>query len=120
VEIARTSFRLRNPQNQPPPWAVPLVEQGVAEPRYVSLPKGGLGALLPIHLKPTCLMCHGPEDQILPDVREALAKQYPEDKATGFEEGDLRGWFWVEVPADAASPPPDSVPAASGVDAKDP
>jgi hypothetical protein len=32
-------------------------------------------------------------------VKEALAEHYPEDQATGFQEGDLRGWFCIEVPA---------------------
>ena len=34
---------------------------------------------------------------IAADVLDALKKNYPDDQATGFEEGDLRGWFWVEV-----------------------
>jgi hypothetical protein len=31
-------------------------------------------------------------------VREELAERYPADRATGFKVGDIRGWFWVEVP----------------------
>ena len=38
------------------------------------------------------------------EVREALATHYPADQATGFQTGDLRGWFWVTVPAGARSP----------------
>jgi hypothetical protein len=99
VAIGRTSFRLRNPQNAPPEWAQPLVEQRLAEPQFVDLPDGRLGALLPIRLKPQCTLCHGPEAELAEEVKTALAEQYPEDQATGFQEGDLRGWFWVEVPA---------------------
>jgi len=44
-------------------------------------------------------MCHGPEDTIPQDVKDAIGEHYPEDQATGFRKGDLRGWFWVEVPA---------------------
>ncbi len=33
-----------------------------------------------------------------PAVKEVLASGYPRDEATGFAEGDLRGWFWIEVP----------------------
>nr|MCU0872718.1 DUF3365 domain-containing protein [Pirellulaceae bacterium] len=55
-------------------------------------------------LKPECMLCHGPKDQILTEVREALATHYPADQATGFQTGDLRGWFWVTVPAGARSP----------------
>lgn len=104
VAMGRTSFRLRNPKNAPPAWAEPLVAKQVLEPEFVSLPDGQLGALLPIRLKPECLLCHGPKEQILPEVREALAANYPSDQATGFQAGDLRGWFWVTVPAGARLP----------------
>ena len=49
-------------------------------------------------MQAACLACHGPAEQIAPDVKELLAREYPSDQATGFQEGDLRGWFWVEVP----------------------
>jgi hypothetical protein len=99
VAIGRTSFKLRNPANGPPDWAKPLVERREAEPQFVDLPDGSTGALLPIRLNPQCLVCHGRKDQIEEDVKGRLAELYPEDAATGFEDGDLRGWFWVEVPA---------------------
>ena len=99
VSIGRTSFRLRNPANAPPEWAVPLIEQRVAEPTFLDLQDGRMGAFLPIRLKPQCTFCHGPKEELIPEVKEALAEQYPDDQATGFREGDLRGWFWVEVPA---------------------
>jgi hypothetical protein len=104
LKIGRTSHRLRNPQNTPPDWARSLVDARTADPTFIPLPDGNLGALLPIRLKPQCLMCHGAEEQILPEIRDALAQRYPQDEATGFEEGELRGWFWVSVPADAQLP----------------
>jgi hypothetical protein len=99
VTIGRTSFRLRNPGNAPPDWAADLVERRIGEPHFTDLPDGRLAALLPIRLKPQCMTCHGPEDQIADEVTSALAEQYPDDQAIGFEVDDLRGWFWVEVPA---------------------
>ena len=45
-----------------------------------------------------CDSCHGPADRIDPAVQAMLAVRYPGDRATGFVEGQLRGWFWVEVP----------------------
>jgi hypothetical protein len=36
-------------------------------------------------------------------VAEALARYYPQDAATGFDAGELRGWFWVVVPAAGGS-----------------
>ena len=98
VRIGRTSFRLRNPRNEAPGWVAPLTADRPDTPRYASGPRGEFGAVLPIKLQATCLPCHGPEDAIPEDVRRRLREAYPDDRATGFREGDLRGWFWVEVP----------------------
>ena len=97
--LGRTSFRLRNPSNMPPEWAEDLVRQQVADPTWMAGPDGQLGGMLPIRLKAECGMCHGPKEQIAPEVLATLEETYPEDTATGFHEGDLRGWFWVEAPA---------------------
>lgn len=43
--------------------------------------------------KPACLICHGPAEQIGDEVRAALASAYPDDQATGYALGDLRGAF---------------------------
>lgn len=100
VNIGRTSFKLRNATNPPPDWADSLVEDRVAQPTFVSLADSKLGAFLPIMLQKKCELCHGPRDEIAQDVLAALETNYPNDQATGFREGDLRGWFWIEVPAD--------------------
>lgn len=97
VRIGRTSFKLRNQSNQPPEWAKPFVEKQTSDEVYVALPENELGALIPIRLQNTCLMCHG--KQISNDLKAVIVSHYPEDQATGFEEGDLRGYFWVEVPS---------------------
>lgn len=101
VNIGRTSFKLRNPENVPPEWAreFDLIEKRVEN--QVLLKKGNerLAVLTPIHLAGKCGTCHGPKDQIPDSVQAELQKRYPEDEATGFNVGDLRGWFWVEVPA---------------------
>lgn len=98
VQIGRTSFKLRNPENAPPAWAEAHVEARRAEPLILRGDNGALAALFPIMLKPECVQCHGPEDAIAPDVLAAIKKAYPADQATGFAEGDLRGWFHVTVP----------------------
>lgn len=99
LRIGRTGVRLRNQTNVPPEWAKPLTEQRVDTPTFVTLSNGDAAALLPIKLKGQCTMCHGPEEQIAPVISDQLAKLYPDDRATGFKEGDLRGWFWVEKPS---------------------
>ena len=102
LSIGRTSHRLRNPDNLAPAWAEPAINEIVETAWYVEGPAGELGAILPIKLAAPCLACHGPVDGIDEDVRSAIAEDYPDDQATGFAEGDLRGWFWVEVPAEAS------------------
>lgn len=101
VTIGRTSFQLRNPNNTPPPWASSFVKDRVEKEVNVELDDKSLGVLLPIRLKETCLKCHGAKDTIMPEVADAIHERYPSDKATGFAAGDLRGYFWVEVPSQA-------------------
>lgn len=101
VGIGRTSFALRNPANQPPAWAEEQVEGRVDEPTFLAGPAGEFGALLPIRLKAECQMCHGPKEMIAEETLAAIAEHYSDDQAVGFAEGDLRGWFWIEVPGGA-------------------
>jgi len=35
---------------------------------------------------------------LAPDLKAKLAELYPNDQATGYAAGDLRGVFWVELP----------------------
>ena len=98
VRIGRTALKLRNPKNQPPEWAASTIAQKPGNPVFFAGPEGKLGTLLPIRLKAQCLTCHGPAETLPPPVRAALSERYPSDQAVGFAEGDLRGWFWVEVP----------------------
>jgi hypothetical protein len=97
VLIGRTATKLRNPANIAPDWAHSLIEVSTSDPTYLSGPDGQLAALVPIATKPPCLQCHGGRESMTPDVLAALSELYPNDAAVGFKEGDLRGWFWVEV-----------------------
>ena len=97
LSIGRTSLRLRNPANLPPRWAAEYVHGVAEQPAYFEGPERRLGVLLPIRVQPACLVCHGSLEDLAPGVREALADDYIEDRATGFREGDLRGWFWIEI-----------------------
>ena len=98
LQIGRTGVRLRNPGNVAPAWADELVREKIDTPTFVTLDNGHAAALLPIKLQAQCLMCHGPKEQIAPVIQEQLTKLYPGDQATGFKEGELRGWFWIELP----------------------
>ncbi len=97
VKIGRVGVRLRNPNNKPPQWAMQLTDAKTASATFTTLSNDHAAALLPIKLQTQCLMCHGPTDQIAPIIKDQLARLYPDDQATGFVEGELRGWFWVET-----------------------
>jgi hypothetical protein len=103
VAAGRTSDRLRSPTNAPKAWAAPLVTgYGGRRTRDVegfAVDLGDkVGVLRPIAHRAVCASCHGPADKVSPAVRKALSDQYPRDRATGFSEGEIRGWFWVEMP----------------------
>lgn len=100
--ISRVSLKNRNPDNVPNDWQkavlenfdaraakgedvkkmgfAEIVEQdGKKKLRFMkALPTGGL-----------CLDCHGSEIDV--DVQAKLSELYPEDKATGYAKGQVRG-----------------------------
>ncbi len=102
VEMGRTSHRLRNPDNAAPEWVKPVLHdyldnEAEVHPVEVSAGEGRMGYVEPIRMQATpCLMCHG--EVLAPAVAEKIAVLYPEDRATGFGDGDLRGVFWVSWP----------------------
>ncbi len=98
VTIGRTSFKLRNQTNTPPAWMKSIVDTKQAESAYFINADGTLAVTYPINIAPPCMLCHGDKNIISANVRSSIAENYPADQATGFALGDLRGWFWVEVP----------------------
>jgi hypothetical protein len=44
-----------------------------------------------IPAQPMCLQCHGTPADMSEGVKALLAKEYPEDKATGYHAGEIRG-----------------------------
>lgn len=111
LSAGRTSDRLRNRANAPSAWAAPLVQanagRAVRDVDGFAVDLGdAVGVLRPIAERPLCASCHGPAEKISPPVRAALAERYPDDRATGFKDGEIRGWFWVEVPKNHGTPRP--------------
>jgi cytochrome c556 len=49
----------------------------------------------PIPVQPMCLQCHGQQEQIGANVKALLAKEYPDDRATGYGVGMIRGAFSI-------------------------
>jgi pyruvate/2-oxoglutarate dehydrogenase complex dihydrolipoamide acyltransferase (E2) component len=102
IELGRTSSRVRNPDNAAAGWTKEMLAQYEADSRgkwpqfrTVKLPGDKLGYAEPIVVGPLCLNCHG--KQLAPSVAKVLDEKYPDDKARGYEEGDLRGIFWAVV-----------------------
>ncbi len=110
VIIGRTSLQVRNPANAPDDWERARLTE------FATRKAAGEGAdaletwevvddaaghrtfryLKAIVTAPMCLQCHGPE--LATDVAAAVKKLYPDDAATGFAVGDLRGAFTVSKP----------------------
>lgn len=98
--IRRLGTRARNPGNTPTAAERALLERlAGGESRLLAELDGRPVALHAIRIEnPVCLNCHGPADALLPEVRDQLASHYPDDRATGYALGDLRGAFVVEWP----------------------
>jgi hypothetical protein len=103
IAMGRTSDRLRNGANAPRDWVKPFVSDGSGRkaadvrPRVVDL-GDRVGVVRPIGTADMCLRCHGPREAVTAAIGDTLASAYPDDRATGFATGDLRGWMWAEVP----------------------
>ena len=103
IRIGRSSHKLRNPDNTAPGWAGPIMQAYLDDassraPRAVKLDGDRWGYVEPIVAQPLCLTCHG--SQLAPEVAAQISELYPDDKAIGFEAGDLRGVFWLEFPGE--------------------
>jgi hypothetical protein len=100
LQLGRTSHKLRNRENAPRPWVAPILAGYLANPEdarpvVVRLPEGRVGYVEPIVTQPLCVVCHG--ERIAEPLRKKIEELYPEDGATEFKAGDLRGVFWVEM-----------------------
>ncbi len=109
AEAGWTSARLRNPANQAPDWVLEFLARHGEGPlktlafdkRFVPGPDGEGEVFHYVRLlrvEKGCLQCHGGPADIPPDVAAAIAEKYPEDKAAGYAEGDIRGAIWGSIP----------------------
>lgn len=105
--IGRSSHRVRNTANAPfeslQSYLQKYAESGAGAPTEVFEESGSWVVIAPIVAQPLCLTCHGDPSTFSPELKSALATRYPDDKATGFEAGDLRGVFWATLPRDLSA-----------------
>jgi hypothetical protein len=106
LAVSRVSLRNRNPANAPNAWQAQVLETFESQ-RAAGADAAGLSwwetvetgsgrefrYMQAIPTAGICLTCHGA--QLAPGISEVLAEAYPDDRATGFAEGDIRGAFVV-------------------------
>lgn len=106
LSLSRVSLRNRNPDNAPNEWQAAALEkfearkaagEDVTSLVWSETASNGDGRefrmMKAIPTGGICLTCHGVG--IAPEIEQQLAALYPEDRATGFSEGDIRGAFVV-------------------------
>jgi hypothetical protein len=108
VTLRRATYKPRNPNNAADEveksametFMAALAEKEASTPQVITNADGGRTFIAPIVLgNPLCLQCHGtPGKDIAPETLAAIQKLYPDDKATGFRLGDLRGLWRITFP----------------------
>jgi len=111
MRISRVSRRNRNPAAAPNAWQAAVLQDfethlaagtdpaTLAWQEIVDVDGGReFRFMQAIATQPLCLTCHG--DAIAPEVAATLSELYPDDKATGFAAGELRGAFVVTTAVD--------------------
>jgi len=117
ARVGRTALRVRNPSNAPDELERTVLEQFAADlgagpidrplEAVFEIRRGDAVERRYMRAIPTdalCLTCHG--KIIAPELAAAIARDYPGDQATGFEQGQLRGAFSVVWPAPSLPPTP--------------
>jgi hypothetical protein len=108
VTIRRATNQPRNPKNIATDaektalstFAAALVEKSPPKPQIITNSDDSRTFLAPIVIStPLCLQCHGnPANDIAKPTLDAIRKLYPDDKATGYQLGDLRGLWSITFP----------------------
>lgn len=107
INIKQTSLKIRNPVNAPNKWEKKSLESFQA-PDY---PKGTpitevvtldgkkiYHFIKPVYVNQLCLQCHGKKEDLDKNIREFLEFNYPNDMATNYKEGEVRGGISVTIP----------------------
>jgi len=107
--IKRTSLKLRNPDNAPDAWEKEVltsfetklangtpIDQLVHSETIKTENSTTLRMMRAIPTQGLCLTCHGDKQTMGEDLANALEESYPNDLATGFQAGQIRGAFSVK------------------------
>ena len=109
LQLDRVSLKNRNPENAPNNWQAAVLKdfdrqqaagKNIAKLTWSETVNTDSGRefrfMKAIPTGELCLNCHG--SQLTPDVSRVLADLYPEDRATGYGVGEIRGAFVVTKP----------------------
>lgn len=111
-DIRRVSLKTRNPQRGTPDlWEARQLADFNARSALGEKPESlEKSEIVTINGKPVlrymkalpvadvCLKCHGPVDMQDADLKAELARNYPQDRATGYLKGEIRGALTVKRP----------------------
>jgi len=106
VSIKRVTLKPRNPKDKANDSETAILTSleglqgnGVVLPKMLvqKVDKTHTRVFKPIIVQAKCLICHGTQDKLDPKAYEAIKAKYPNDKATGYKVGDLRGAFVVDI-----------------------
>ncbi len=102
--LSRLATKVRNPNNKADRDEEIILERFAADTTLSFIAQWGdpenkeeFHYYKPIRMKEICLNCHGDNSKLGEGVAQKLGELYPSDEATGFQLGDLRGMFAVEV-----------------------
>jgi len=107
VRVYRTSLKVRSDANKPDETDKKVLENlqkemdsktFVKKPTVVKLEDGKTRVYVPLLVEKACVKCHGDTSKMNPEVKKIINERYPNDKAIGFKEGDLRGVIVAEMP----------------------
>lgn len=113
ARVARVSLRTRNAMlGTPDAWEQTVLAdfdrrvaagekpEAMEHAEFVDEPAGRYFRYLKaIPVQPMCLACHGATDSIPEGVKRKLAADYPNDRATGYAPGQIRGAVTVKKPS---------------------
>lgn len=103
--VTRTSLNIRNPGNKPSSWIESVLhdfderkKQGedVSSISHSEVRDGQFYFVKAIPTEAGCLACHG--SQVSSEVKAKLSELYPNDSATGYNIGEIRGAFIASKP----------------------
>ncbi len=99
-EVKRISLKARNKAATPDGWEKAILEQfdqrraageAIANITKAEIVDGNFRYMKAQGVEPLCLTCHG--TSLDSTVEKALQQHYPDDRATGYQTGELRGAF---------------------------